>query len=187
MTPHAATPEPHGRPREALQFVWRTSLTVVLLTVCYYVLPPAGPFHDPLTGARWLGSVVALCGFVLLVRRSVRTARRDPSFVARGEAVLTVLYVLVLFFAVTYSTMATHVPGQFDGIEDSTDALYFTVTVVSTVGFGDITPVGTAARLVVTTHMLVNLIYVGTALRVLTARGTGRGPEDVTAPARPAP
>ncbi len=177
-TPPAAGAAP-GRTPEVLRFVRRTSLMLLLLTTCYYLLPPGGPFDDPVTGARWLGSLVALAGFVVLVRAALRGARADRSFAARGEAVLTVLYVLVLLFAVTYDAIATHAPGQFDGIETSTDALYFTVTVVSTVGFGDITPVGAAARLVVTAHMIVNLVYVGTALRLLTNRA---GPDGTAGP-----
>jgi hypothetical protein len=42
------------------------------------------------------------------------------------------------------------------------------VTIVATVGFGDIHAQGTAARLLVTVHMLFNLVYLGTALRLLT-------------------
>lgn len=185
MTSHGGAGTPPGWTREALQFVQRTSLMVLLLTLCYYMLPPGGRLHDGATAARWIGSLVALSGFVLLVLRSLRAARADRSFTTRAEAVLTVLYVMVLVFAITYGMIATHMPGEFHGIENPTDALYFTVTVAATVGFGDITAAGTAARLVVTVHMLVNLIYVGTALRVLTNRGTARGPGGEGPPARP--
>ncbi|UZN03674.1 potassium channel family protein [Cellulomonas sp. S1-8] len=174
-----------GTAHLVLRFLGRTSLTLVLLTLCYYALPAHGPFHDVATGARWAGSAVALVGFVLLVRRSLRAAQADRTVAARAEAVLTVLYVLVLLFAVTYNVIALQAPEQFDGIETQTDALYFTVTVIATVGFGDITAVGTFARLVVTAQMLVNLVYVGTALRVLTSLGTSHGTdvEDAPAPA----
>jgi voltage-gated potassium channel len=39
---------------------------------------------------------------------------------------------------------------------------------MSTVGFGDIHAAGSLARLIVTVHMVFNLIYLGTALRWLT-------------------
>ena len=57
-------------------------------------------------------------------------------------------------------------------------ALYFTVTVFSTVGFGDITPKTDAARLVVTVQMLSDLIVIAVVFRLLfgAARGAfGRG------------
>jgi hypothetical protein len=49
------------------------------------------------------------------------------------------------------------------------DGLYFTVTVLSTVGFGDIHAVSSTARLLVTPQMLFGLIYIGTAVRLLTS------------------
>ena len=48
-----------------------------------------------------------------------------------------------------------------------TDALYFTVTVFSTVGFGDITPKSEAARVVVIVQMLGDLALLGAGARVL--------------------
>jgi hypothetical protein len=60
-------------------------------------------------------------------------------------------------------------PAQFAGIADRTDALYFSVTVVGTVGFGDVHATATVSRILVTTQMLVNLIYIGTALRLLSS------------------
>lgn len=47
------------------------------------------------------------------------------------------------------------------------DALYFTMTVFSTVGFGDITPVSEPARLLITGQMAVDLVLIGVAARVL--------------------
>jgi len=48
-----------------------------------------------------------------------------------------------------------------------TDALYFTVTVFSTVGFGDITAKTEAARLVVTAQMITDLLVLGLGIRVI--------------------
>jgi hypothetical protein len=46
-------------------------------------------------------------------------------------------------------------------------ALYFTVTVFATVGFGDIVPVTDAARIVVMVQMVGDLVLVGVGVRVL--------------------
>ncbi len=43
--------------------------------------------------------------------------------------------------------------------------MYFTVTTLSTVGFGDITATGQAARLVVTLQMAFNLAFLGIVIR----------------------
>ena len=61
----------------------------------------------------------------------------------------------LLLFASAYLTMAHANPANFNTHPlTRTDVLYFTVTVFSTVGFGDISAVSQSARLVVTAQML---------------------------------
>ena len=57
--------------------------------------------------------------------------------------------------------------NNFGGPLTHTDGLYFTVTVFSTVGFGDITAKSQTARLVVTGQMLADLIVLGLAIKVI--------------------
>ena len=57
--------------------------------------------------------------------------------------------------------------GNFTEPLTRTDALYFTVTVFSTVGFGDITAKTEAARLVVTGQMIADLVVIGLGLKVI--------------------
>ncbi len=62
-----------------------------------------------------------------------------------------------------------------------TDALYFTVTVFTTVGFGDITAKSEGARLLVTGQMVAGLIILGTGVRIIlgaVTRGRQRQPRD---------
>ena len=70
-----------------------------------------------------------------------------------------------------------------------TNALYFTVTVFATVGFGDITADTEAARLLVTGQMILDLIIIGVGARVIVGaitRGRQRLAQDtgVTQPKR---
>ena len=58
-------------------------------------------------------------------------------------------------------------PGSFSQPLDRTAALYFTVTVLATVGFGDITPVTTIARVAATVQMVLDIAFVGLAAKVL--------------------
>jgi voltage-gated potassium channel len=51
-------------------------------------------------------------------------------------------------------------------------ALYFTVTVFSTVGFGDITAKTDVARLVVTVQMLADLAVVAVVIRLILGAAT---------------
>ena len=57
--------------------------------------------------------------------------------------------------------------GAFSQPLTRTDALYFTVTVFSTVGFGDITAKAESARLVVTGQMIADLIVLGVAIKII--------------------
>ncbi len=50
---------------------------------------------------------------------------------------------------------------------DHSSALYFTTTVFSTVGFGDITPLTDAARLTVSAQMIIDLVIIGVVVRLL--------------------
>lgn len=157
--------------------LWRTTLMLILLTACYFVLPVAGPFDDTESATRSGGVLVALAGAVVVLHVQRKARRTRPSLWTRAESLLTALYVLILVFAITYDRIAVSSPEQFSGIENRTDALYFTVTTVATVGYGDIHAVSSAARLLVTAQMLLNLVYVGTALRVLSnLRGFGQAP-----------
>jgi hypothetical protein len=63
--------------------------------------------------------------------------------------------------------MASISASNFSQPMTHTDALYFTVTVFTTVGFGDITAKTEAARLVVTGQMIVDLIVIGLGVRVI--------------------
>ena len=71
------------------------------------------------------------------------------------------LPLLLVIFAATYCTIAAQQTGAFSEPLNRTDGLYFTVTVFSTVGLGDIAPVTELARVLVTIQMLVGVLVVG--------------------------
>ncbi len=152
-----------------VRMLGHTSVVLTLLTLAYYVVPLRFDWEDAWTAWRLVVSLAALALLALLFRAHSRRSREHQSErYLRIQWLLSALYGLVLTFALVYAALATRSPHQFVGISDRTDALYFSVTLVATVGFGDIHAEGTAAELVVTLHMLFNLIYLGTALRLLT-------------------
>ena len=73
----------------------------------------------------------------------------------------------ILLFAGVYFAIGHATPGSFTQPLDHTDAIYFTVTVFATVGFGDIAPVTTTTRVIVTIQMLADLALLGAGLKLL--------------------
>jgi voltage-gated potassium channel len=99
--------------------------------------------------------------------RAIISARHPA--VRAVEALASTVPLFLLLFASAYFTMAGTNPASFSTHSlTRTDALYFTVTTFSTVGFGDITAVSQSARLVVTAQMLLDLLALGLGIRVFT-------------------
>ena len=73
----------------------------------------------------------------------------------------------LVLFSSSYFLLAEQVPQSFTETLNRTDALYFTVTVFATVGFGDIAPVTQTARVLTTSQMLADLIVVGVIAKAL--------------------
>jgi Ion channel len=79
----------------------------------------------------------------------------------------------------TYFVMGGGSEADFSEPLTRTDALYFTVTVFSTVGFGDITATTQGARLVVTGQMVAGIVIIGLGARIIVdavKRGQQRQP-----------
>ena len=66
-----------------------------------------------------------------------------------------------------YSTVQGQQAGAFTEPMTRTDALYFTLTTFTTVGFGDITPKTELARVLVMFQMLIGLLVVGVIAKVV--------------------
>ena len=142
--------------------LFRALATAVVLVALYYLLPLDHVKDVPLTLA--VGLVILLAVTTWQLRAIVRA--KYPAVRAVVALAVTVP-LFVLLFASVYFVMAQASPANFGPHQlTRTDALYFTVTVFSTVGFGDITPVSQSARLVVTAQMILDLLVLGLGIRV---------------------
>ena len=159
-------PRPEARPpyhrivRSALRAL---GSTVALVTI-YYLLP----FDHPSTWAAVAILVIGLALLIGLVAFQVRSivVSRFPALRAI-ESLATSVPLFLLLFASAYAVLSTISARSFGQPLTHTDALYFTVTVFSTVGFGDITAKTEGARLLVTAQMLGDLLIIGLGIRVI--------------------
>ena len=151
--------------RKQLTFaVARSALSAALMLAVYY----RAPFDHALDAAVLIWLVAGLAALtVALVVQLRLILHSDAPRLRALEAVAIGLPFLLLLYASTYTLMSTNSPDSFTEALDRTDALYFTMTVFTTVGFGDIAPVTHAARIVTMSQMVVGLLTVGVAARLL--------------------
>ncbi len=163
-----------GLPNHPLMhLLTQTAIVLGLLTAGYYVLPRKIALSDPMFLLRTAVVAGALGLLVWLYRIQDRRSRRLQSaqFV-RIERLLSVLYLLVLGFALLYTVVDQLDGSTFVGVTDRTSALYFSLTIVSTVGLGDVHPGNGLGQLLVSGQMLFDVVFLGTALRILTSAAT---------------
>ncbi len=155
----------------------RRAVAVCALTVAFswilifgaYFALPIGPESSVRAFLR-LGVDIALVGAILLwqVRRIARAMLPELRAI---EALGVIIAVFLVAFSAIYLAMsheaATTLTQPFTQDLDHVRALYFTVTVFSTVGFGDITPRTDPARLVVAAQMLLDLVVIGAVVRLI--------------------
>jgi voltage-gated potassium channel len=159
----------------------RRALMVILGTMVFYYAVPVGEVPSS------LGIVFSVLGVLgglgitvwLALRQLRRLIGSDPSDESvRIEGLLFLVYVVVPMFALGYFGLEKADPSQFDELATKTDSLYFTVSTLATVGFGDVHAVGQLARAVVIIQIAFNLVFVGTLVSLLTRiiheRGTVR-------------
>jgi hypothetical protein len=155
--------------------------TTAALVAIYYLLLLD---HTP----TWVAATILVIGLVALIALVVFQVRwiiRSRFPVLRGvEALAISIPLFLLLFSGTYVVMAAVSASNFGEKLTHTDALYFTVTVFTTVGFGDIAAKSQGARLLVTGQMITDLIIIAIGVRVIfgaVTRGRQRRPRNADA------
>ncbi|MCX5129695.1 potassium channel family protein [Streptomyces sp. NBC_00347] len=153
------------RPRRLLAgCLLRSVGSVVLLTALFYLIPLEGGFGVLTVALLVLG--LALFGGLVAWQVSAIAHAEYPRLRA-VEALATAVPLFLVLFAASYFLLAEEVPPSFSEPLTRTDALYFTVTVFATVGFGDISPTTQVARALTTAQMAADLVVVGVIAKVL--------------------
>lgn len=160
--PDKLSPPPRGQ--FFLLAVVRPLATVTVLLVIYYLLPA----DRQLDTSTLVQLVLELVLVVAVLVWQVRRIMRSPYPAIQGiQALAFVIPLFLVVFAYTYYVLEHNLAGSFTKPLTRTDALYFVITVFSTVGFGDIAAVSQTARILVTIQMVGDLLILGGVLRVI--------------------
>jgi voltage-gated potassium channel len=163
---HRPADDPAPSRRTARRHRLRALVICVLLLVVYYL----APVEPEVEGVRVvLRAIAAIAALVLvsaqIARLVVRLVRNEPGAAAPSLAVA--LLGGVVLFAFLDFMVAVSEPGQFTDLRTKTDALYFAVTTLATVGYGDVHATGQLARALVTVQQVYNLAVITTGATVL--------------------
>jgi hypothetical protein len=140
-------------------------LVVVGVLLAVYL---SAPIDERPVGMVAVRLFVGLAVVVVVLVWQIRAVTRSQYPTQRAvEAVATCIPLLILVFASAYVAVGDNVSDSFTEDLSRLDAVYFTVTVLATVGFGDISPRSEVARGLVTAQMLVDLVLVGLVAKVL--------------------
>jgi ion channel len=153
-----------ARRRTVLRALLRGFLNTTVLIVLYYVLP----LDQPLGTGAAVSVLIGLAVFAAITAWQIKTIIGSPYPGMKAvEALGLLLPFYLLVFASTYFVMERASAASFTEPLTRTDALYFSTTVFSTVGFGDIAPKSEAARIVLIVQMIGDLALLGAGARLL--------------------
>jgi hypothetical protein len=150
----------------------RPILTLAGLLVVYYAFPIS---FDRNPGLVVLNVMLTIGGLIYVGWAMVA----ELGHVRRGEtgrsapALAMLLVLLVMTFSLTFFLLELASPGQFEDLNTRTDALYFTLTTMATVGYGDIHAEGQVARVLVAAVIAFDVVVVASLVRARTRTNEG--------------
>ena len=154
--------------RQVRRRVMASVMRTLVVTGTMVAIYATAPLDRRPAGGVALRLLLELLALVLVLAWQIRSVGRSPHPVLRGvESLVVSVPLLVLSFAATYAVVDHNSHGSFTEALSRLDAAYLAVTVLATVGFGDITPVTETARSLVMAQMLVDLAFVGLVAKVL--------------------
>ena len=157
-----------GRKQLAIVIVQMTARLVVgtVVIVAMLLLVPEQP--EPSLALPILIAVGSTTLYVFFFIRQIRGVYKAKYPMLRaGEALILVAAMFLAIFAMVYVMLSATNPEAFTEHLDPFNAYYFALTVLATVGFGDITPATTAARSVAMVQMAVDIAFIAVLIRIM--------------------
>jgi heme/copper-type cytochrome/quinol oxidase subunit 2 len=138
-------------------------LIVILLMLALVPKKPGDPVLYP--------AALAIFGIVVYVwffRRQVKGVYKSQYPTLRAlESLILVAAMFLAIFTMVYVMVSINDPNSFTETLDSFNGYYFSLTVLATVGFGDITPNTTLARSVTMVQMALDIAFIAVIIKVM--------------------
>lgn len=145
----------------------RLGVIVTLIVVGYFVVPVSVEERGDTVVRSVVGVVIlGLLGYAIV--RQLRLHLDDNA--RRVDGLIAAIVLAVVVFAMAFYALEDRRPEQIVGLHTRLDSLYFTVATLTTVGFGDIHAVGQTARAIVLVQMVFNVVFIATAVALLSSR-----------------
>ena len=154
----------HEKRRLVAQAIVRTAVTVAVVVAVYFLMPMDRPIDTATVFELVLGSLVLFAVIVWQIRQIIQS---DHPGIRAVEALAFSVPLYVLLFATIYYLMEHANAATFAQPLTRIDSMYFSATVFTTVGFGDITAKGQGARVLVTIQMMLDLVVIGFVVRLV--------------------
>ncbi len=163
----------------------RLGAILAALIFLYFVVPVTRDVEET-NVVRGVTALVTLGVLALAVVYQLRLHVDDNS--RRLDGLIVVIVLVMVVFSFSFYVLEQHDPTQFVSMETRLDALYFTMASAATVGFGDVHAAGQFARGLVLAQMIFNVVFIGTAVALLSTRirqvasASGSGAHDAAEP-----
>lgn len=137
------------------------------LLLAYYTFPLRWTDSVVAVGTNLLVTVGALALVGTVMVRELDSVRKGlPGRSMRVLAMLLIL--LVMAASLTFFLLDQARPDELVGLDTRTDALYFTLSTMTTVGYGDVHAEGQVARALVCAMIVFNVVVVASLVRAQT-------------------
>lgn len=137
---------------------------VAMVVVLYYLVPWDSTDLDEIVVRLGISLGVVVVGTVISIQYILRA---DYPMLRVFEVLAVVVALALASFASAYAYLSHVDSDAFSEVLSRTDALYFSITTATTVGYGDISASTESARVIVMVQMVTNVVVLGVAARSL--------------------
>ncbi len=143
----------------------RGGLSVAVLLMAYGFLPLYAASNEELI-VRVIIAGIVIVGLLLWDVRAI--SRSEFPQLRAADSLITGVTLLVVVFSSIYLSLSKANLESFTEPLGRTSSMYFTMTTLTTVGYGDVVAKTDAARICVMIQMVFNVAFIGLAVKGIT-------------------